>query len=1349
MALNHRHGYKTVAYPESAFDSPPRPTNQDTDDDGFDVWFLEFSNLYNLNLRRPNPSFAVEQTQVSSYYEDSSLYYRLGHQYRQGNADIIVRIFDKSAREIHSRWVKKAQGEIDVTPPTTDLPRVATESERTSLLDRLDEILELLSPGHHSSSSRSTSRRSKRPSDGGSTGSPSSKRSRCVMPASRPPTALSRLDSGEVRASTPLPQRAAPLPVRNVPSNHPQNIDHEQDVYINAPSANTSMGSFVSGVFTEPDAPDDFMFPATQETEVSDIIGSQQKRRVLSPSIASSFAPSSSTERLLEASFNSNKIGRQPVAPENSHLDLGPGSGDLESRQYESSVAPREELAPSNLRGGASGADDFDKRLEDVWSVATLPRHLQKAPFAVRWEMMRVALYCGVPAEKLHIKYEPILDDQARLWDRLRYLDAFEGKSLPEKSRPEAWKAAMNGRFSSTDQIVVLTATLTVNSSKEGPVPKLTLQPLKLELPHRLDRRFGSDRFLELVIPSINEIKPLGKPLGKDHESTIDSFYKFLVRGNHFFLGRKWTSFYTKPAPPKKIQKNDTLRPETTTVYQEKIYLFAEDGNDFLREELKLSESPKAELTNKHTKMSREQLLGWLLQIQKNQEQSVYKLFSRIALGLSRTHPTVVLQPEQIRHCNVDILSPNEKKVMNDGIGRMSTALARQIRDIMGLDDIPAGYQGRFGSAKGFWIRDTEDTSNEIWIETYPSQRKWKCDFNEEDHRTFEVRNASTELRSANLNLQLLPILEDRAIDPSDMKKQIGKFMRDSLELDLKSQKEAMQDPAHFKLWVHENAGMSRRQDRIRFGHMPWAAGLPTSKEDQMDFLLSHGFQPTKLEFLRKIAYDLRKDKCEELQTRLNVKVGRSTYAYMVIDFTGVLGENEIHLGFSSRFSDEKSGFSETFLHGMDVLVARTPAHYPSDIQRVKAVFKPELGSLKDVIIFSSKGEIPLADKLSGGDYDGDIAWVCWEPSIVNNFKNAELPNVPDLFRSGVLTKLKDTYAELAQAHGPESVVTEFIDRAFRFNMEQNLLGICTNYKEKLCYANGSVRDEAAIYLSTLISNLVDRAKQGIVFTGQHWNRERKRLNGLQKDGRRAKNRLEPPEPRYKKNNWEGDKRPTHIIDYVKFDVGKPTIERELKELDRYLGQAQTYDGDLVKFFEFFEKLQNPKKKDGKSGKEKKSTWGTILEELQKKIDATIETWVDSRDEFDVRLSNTYEMWRNIKPTDKVSSNAVRSLCETGLADVGLSQWDLLKASFCFKLYHTKHPKFHWYIAGYQLAYLKSIIVSKETIAPPVLMTPSMYAGTRPDAKFVRAVAALNNDRRVEQAGEELDDAESMIDQDE
>ena len=67
----------------------------------------------------------------------------------------------------------------------------------------------------------------------------------------------------------------------------------------------------------------------------------------------------------------------------------------------------------------------------------------------------------------------------------------------------------------------------------------------------------------------------------------------------------------------------------------------------------------------------------------------------------------------------------------------------------------------------------------------------------------------------------------------------------------------------------------------------------------------------------------------------MNIGIGKSTYAFMIADPLAVLEENEIHLGFSNTFRDPKDGWGQVLLHDMDVLVARLPAHLPSDIQKV------------------------------------------------------------------------------------------------------------------------------------------------------------------------------------------------------------------------------------------------------------------------------------------------------------------------------------------------------------------------------------------------------------------------------
>jgi hypothetical protein len=46
-------------------------------------------------------------------------------------------------------------------------------------------------------------------------------------------------------------------------------------------------------------------------------------------------------------------------------------------------------------------------------------------------------------------------------------------------------------------------------------------------------------------------------------------------------------------------------------------------------------------------------------------------------------------------------------------------------------------------------------------------------------------------------------------------------------------------------------------------------------------------------------------------------------------------------------------------------------------MQKVRAVYKEELSHLTDVVVFPSKGCVPLAHKLQGGNYDGDTFWLC------------------------------------------------------------------------------------------------------------------------------------------------------------------------------------------------------------------------------------------------------------------------------------------------------------------------------------------------------------------------------------
>jgi hypothetical protein len=968
--------------------------------------------------------------------------------------------------------------------------------------------------------------------------------------------------------------------------------------------------------------------------------------------------------------------------------------------------------------------------------VAKFPRWLRDAPLAVAWEVTRICLHCKVDLDENVLKYDPKWVDMSAIWKSLMQLDVFRGKSFPERPSAEAFAAAL-ANFESRGNTVLMSAALEFNPGKTGPLFLLDMKPLRFDEGCRLTRRFGPDRFLEVLMPSPTALN--APPIVKDG---AEQLIRWLTQRPHSLVGRQWQAFYSKDAGYRKPVKDFKLGPDAKATFKERVHFFAEDGANFRAVAIKSRHDIPADSVRRRTQLRVSQMLDWLLQLEQNESQPHLKLFSRIQLGLSKTFPAIVFEGQQIRHHPEDILSPIGK-VMNDGIGRMSRSVARKIRDALGLGDIPSAIQGRMGSAKGMWLMDIADAGDADWIETYPSQRKWDCDYADPHHRTLEVRSVASELKSAGLNLQFLPVLEDRAKDRKRMRQAIGNRLTNDLEKQFENQKAALKRPLQFRQWVGENS--NNRADRVRHGQVPFLGGLPESKAEILTFLLSSGFDPKSQRYLQDLAWEMQKTKCDTLRTKLNIRVGRSAYIYMVIDFWGVLEEDEVHVGFSSKFRDEADDVSYTLLADCDVLVARSPAHFVSDVQKVRAVFKPELHALKDVIVFPAKGNIALADKLSGGDYDGDMAWVCWDPDIVDNFVNADVPVQPDL--SAYLGKDKTTFKELVRQTGQtghaarHEAVYDMIGKSFQFAMQPNYLGICTNYKERFCYHNNNVSNGAAVLLSTLVGNLVDQSKQGIIFNADSWDRLRRERFGVT---------TYFEDPAYKGDYWGGAREPRHIIDYLKFAIAKPAIDRELTSFDESMksderSQAELWDADLAIYYEGFKKLVA----DSKSRSLK-----AILDSLTNAIGAVARDWailMQNRDTpYPDKVKQVYAKWQAIEPRAVASAGSntldlkTAALLEqpylAGRGAGATSYWALLKASTAFKMNYRS--KFVWQVAGYQLAFIKAQVsagVGGE--AMPLLVVPLMYAGSMPDGRFVKQYVA-----RLEGDGSEYPDVEEVED---
>lgn len=699
--------------------------------------------------------------------------------------------------------------------------------------------------------------------------------------------------------------------------------------------------------------------------------------------------------------------------------------------------------------------------------------------------------------------------------------------------------------------------------------------------------------------------------------------------------------------------------------------------------------------------------------------------------GLSKTSPVFILEEHQIRHQPVDLQSP-DGEVMNDGAGRISPGLMRKVRDVLGLQTTPSAVQGRVGSAKGMWITDMTDLSHEDWIETYPSQRKWNCDWSDEDHRALEIRSYSADLTSAGLNRQFLPILEDRANDIDRIRKVFINNMVLKSEEETEDLKLALQHLELFRKWIRESNKSSAY--RLSSRGIPFLGGLPENYEDTMSFLVDGGFDPMKLKFLQDLAFQRQKQKGDTVKEALNIKIKKSAYAYMIVDFWGVLEPGEVHMCFSSKFNDGTDELSD--LDGIDILVGRCPAHLPSDIQKVKAFFKPELRHLRDVVIFSSKGDIPLAAKLSGGDYDGDKAWVCWDPDIVGNFENADVPPKPDF--SAYLGKDRDKLSDLKAQYGRGRYIDAMVEKAFAFSLKPKLLGSCTSFKEKLSYQLNAVSDERVIKLSWLLSDLADQPKQGIIFGRDEWKRFRDDIVG---------SRRELSQPAYRNTNGfavgPGAK---HIIDFLTH-ASKTVVEGALTDLYKFMrtSQASVLDSDVVGYWEQYERAFGKPDSHGIP----RAAWFVALRDgLRYDMEQCHNEWrrlmaLTEQDNFQTKVWYVYGIWRGIKPRfaseetlDPLANLARQSLLQEGLIVPELSQWELLKASWTLKQYYSR-GRFPWQMAGRQLQTIKALAVRSRNPgeAVPIVVVPSIYAALKPDSTYIKRLMAREDDDEDEDAG--------------
>ena len=229
-------------------------------------------------------------------------------------------------------------------------------------------------------------------------------------------------------------------------------------------------------------------------------------------------------------------------------------------------------------------------------------------------------------------------------------------------------------------------------------------------------------------------------------------------------------------------------------------------------------------------------------------------------------------------------------------------------------------------------IGETTNFGDPFWIEITDSQSKFETPSDEDPlHRTLEVIKYSRPLSSGYINTQFISILIERGV-PLDV---VEVLVQESMSGEVSRFLAAMEDALEMRKWIQERNGNSIKEGRLDHQSIKGMGAVPSSIPERIIWFLEHGFEPRKCQELGKLCRMELTSLLENHVRKLRIRVGQSASAFVIADPLGVLEENEIHVGFSKSFVDEGSGFEEMFLDGREVLVARNPAHLPSDIQKV------------------------------------------------------------------------------------------------------------------------------------------------------------------------------------------------------------------------------------------------------------------------------------------------------------------------------------------------------------------------------------------------------------------------------
>lgn len=352
---------------------------------------------------------------------------------------------------------------------------------------------------------------------------------------------------------------------------------------------------------------------------------------------------------------------------------------------------------------------------------------------------------------------------------------------------------------------------------------------------------------------------------------------------------------------------------------------------------------------------------------------------ARIGQAFSETPYAVDLDAHGIRVVQVADVERNGR-VFSDGVGTISPGAVEAIHAVVPESKgFPTCFQIRWAGAKGMLSLDARLPGNTICIR--PSMSKFESD----EHRsTLEICDMASRPMPLVLNRQLIAILESMGAPPAWF---------------LALEERELRRLRGITASVYNTASFLRAQ-RVAEGLRPHRL-LRETEAMGLDYRADA--------FLRAAVEAVLLRELRLLKHRARIPVREGVTLFGVMDETGLLPEGHVYVTYDWEPADGPR-LGEPPGPGRRVIVSRSPALHPGDAQTAYNTVPPDghpLRRLRNCLVFSMHGQRDLPSQLSGGDLDGDVFHVIWDPDVVDSvttFEPADYPRLPPVEVAGEVT---------------------------------------------------------------------------------------------------------------------------------------------------------------------------------------------------------------------------------------------------------------------------------------------------------------------------------------------------------